>query len=499
MHNISETAQHRAAHHHLLTLAALGLALVVALAGAIVFLHRTANPAATGSPAATATPITSSAWSGHNTAMTIKDGVAYVGTVDHAVYALRLRDGKLLWRQSTADAVDSAPLVSDSGIVYFTSFGYMGSGTIFAMRAGDGKLLWHYSSMSQLFGRRLANGKLYASLGNGDIIALDAGNGKLLWRYAIGNDPSGWLLASNGVIYTATERYKGSNSFYALRASDGRLLWRYSEANTDRVNTPTVSDGVAYLVSTSQPGMSNSTITALRLRDGALLWKRSSNNGLSGIDGNYGLWTPLTAADGVIYTATGVPAVDASSSASAVGLPPVLATIADFLGLGSATAHAKGGPPAAADLYALQASDGAILWHHVLNHGKASALSWLQVRDGIVYANTITGQNDDTLYALRASDGALIWQHGDDLISGALITGDTIYLSTESGLVSALRPRDGSRIWTYRIFGAVLSSVNLVGGVVYVGAANGIIYALRADNGALLWHYATQVNYAGGP
>jgi outer membrane protein assembly factor BamB len=185
MHNISETVQHRAAHHHrFLALAALGLTLVVALAGAITFLYRTTNHAASSAPAATATPITSSVWSGHNTVMTIKDGVAYIGTVDHAVYALRLHDGKPLWCQSADYAADSAPLVDDSDTIYFTSFGYVGTGRITAMRAGDGKLLWHYSATSQIFGRMLANGTLYAVLGNGDIIALRASDGKLLWHYA---------------------------------------------------------------------------------------------------------------------------------------------------------------------------------------------------------------------------------------------------------------------------------------------------------------------------
>jgi len=56
-------------------------------------------------PTPKATPISAPISSGHNLVMMITDGVAYIGTVDNAVYALRISNGTMLWHYKTNGSV----------------------------------------------------------------------------------------------------------------------------------------------------------------------------------------------------------------------------------------------------------------------------------------------------------------------------------------------------------------------------------------------------------
>src|SRR5207245_1295684 len=96
-------------------------------------------------PTATPTPIQGLAGAGHAVTMTIVGGVAYVGTMDRVVYALRTSDGTLLWRYRTEDAIIQTPVVVN-GVVYVSAAWDNGPYGFYALRASDGHLLWHYKT-----------------------------------------------------------------------------------------------------------------------------------------------------------------------------------------------------------------------------------------------------------------------------------------------------------------------------------------------------------------
>ena len=153
-------------------------------------------------------------------------------------------------------------------------------------------------------------------------------------------------------------------------------------------------------------------------------------------------------------------------------------------------------------VYAIRASDGRILWHYTMNNGKNSWASWLSVENGVVYtsANTdITGvQGLGDIYALQSSNGSVLWHDKLNRSPGAaLLVNDTIYISTSAGssdgTIYALHAQDGSLLWDYPILGPVFNPPILDGTTVYIGATDGMVYALRADNGRIVWHYLIQV------
>src|SRR6266404_4154592 len=91
-------------------------------------------------PTPAATPINASVWSDHNVSLTIADGVAYAGTSDDAVYALRTSNGSLLWHTGIDGPVEELPVVVN-GVIYVDSFvGQNGPAHLYAVRGQRGTL-----------------------------------------------------------------------------------------------------------------------------------------------------------------------------------------------------------------------------------------------------------------------------------------------------------------------------------------------------------------------
>ena len=437
-------------------------------------------------PAPVATPIPALIPPGHNISVTTTNGVAYLSTDDNVAYALRLSNGAMLWRYNIDGAVDQPPLVAN-GVVYMASFvGQNGPAHIYALRANDGSLLWRYdnNNYSYLSLSTSDSNVVYVSSQNG-ISALSGNNGTILWHFATKDSGSESPLEVKGVVYYSSFISYGSGTFYALRASDGTPIWHYTGAS---VFTPIVANGVIYI------GPGDGTIAALNASNGHQIWKQT-------FDANQ-VQSPHLVNSVLYLTTTKYLLPPSAHSAS-----PLQATTA----IGSLLWNTFQNVPAMqtipqkqglSSVYAIRASDGRILWHHTMNNGKNSWASWLSVENGVVYASANTdttgAQGLGDIYALQSSNGTVLWHDKLNRSPGtALLVNDTIYMSTSAGLsdgtVYALRAHDGSLLWDYPILGPVFNPPILDGTTVYIGATDGMVYALRADNGRIVWHYLIQV------
>ncbi len=441
----------------------------------------------TSQPSPTATSASSSTNSSQVVAITIVGGVAYAGA-DKAVYALRSTDGTLLWRSSIDGGVGDQPVVA-GGVVYVTASTDI-TATLYALRSSDGALLWHYTSNGGISTPVVANGVVYVGTQGGEVLALRAGNGTLLWRY---NDNNFGFLSPqlvDGVLYVKANNEQPGN-VYALRASDGRLLWHYTAKAS--LNDTTVIDGVAYVA--AQDG----TLTALRSGDGRQLWQRTLGGGNLGT-----LWEQVQALNGVLYvTTTKMSAPTASTSGP--GLMPQALTIGSFLWGNFQAAPAAQTIPhkeGVSALYAIRASDGAILWHFTMNNGKNGFAGWFSVEEGVIYASVMDSSTPNSstghIYALQSATGSVLWHYDDKNTSpsAAVLANGIIYASAYSqdsnDVVYALRARDGSLLWRHSMGQSVYNAPVLDGTTVFVGTADGSVYALRADNGAVRWHHGAE-------
>jgi eukaryotic-like serine/threonine-protein kinase len=150
-------------------------------------------------------------------------------------------------------------------------------------------------------------------------------------------------------------------------------------------------------------------------------------------------------------------------------------------------------------VYALNASDGNVLWRHKIDLGAGTAPL---VNSGIIYITaSISDVGPGTLYALRASDGVELWRYTSSVsLSTPLVDNGIVYVTSydvvsQNGNLVALRAKDGTQLWHEATRGFSYNTPVVDNQIVYVSAnannGSGMVYALRASDGTQLWHKTT--------
>lgn len=274
----------------------------------------------------------------------------------------------------------------------------------------------------------VANGMLYAASLDEYLYALNAKTGALLWKFQMSGADYPTPVVVNGVVYVA-----GGSYLYALRATDGKLLWKYT-ANY-YAYLPTVVDGVVYFGA-------NDGLYAVKADTGTLIWKSGDN-----------VWMGYTAvANGIVYV-----------TASQVG-----------------------------QLYAFDASTGALLWISDKYHGNSPV-----VTNGIVYLGTEGSPYGPGVIALKADTGAFLWnfQTQDAIFNSPAVAYGTVYLqagyNSYDNYLYALDAQTGELKWSFYNAPSTYISPVVANGVVYTfsfawGSSDGL-QAVDALTGQLLW------------
>jgi len=285
----------------------------------------------------------------------VSDGVVYIGSSDHFLYALDANTGGLKWKFKTEGRITSSPAVS-GGAVFFACF----DSNFYALDAATGQLRWKFTTAGErrfaathLHGAQPAaevmpdpfdfylsspvvwNGAVYFGSGDSNVYALDATSGALRWKFKTGDVVHASPALDGGVLYIGS----WDSYFYALDAASGQQLWRFKTGEDPDIHnqigiqsSAAVSDGVVYF------GCRDSKFYALDARSGKQLWSFD----------NKGSWVIASPAvsGGKVFFATSdsglVHAVDAKSGAPTFSLDnkqwPMFSSPAiagDFLYLGS--------------------------------------------------------------------------------------------------------------------------------------------------------------------
>ncbi len=145
---------------------------------------------------------------------------------------------------------------------------------------------------------------------------------------------------------------------------------------------------------------------------------------------------------------------------------------------------------------------------------------------------SVNGQSAE-LFALRADDGGLLWRYQEgNAMTTPVVANGVVYLFSDDGKLAALRASDGSMLWQRTLDANMAQSLQLVDGVIYMAvskvteptatipianprrgltAIGGLFwnalqtararlaiplkqaissaYAIRASDGAILWRY----------
>jgi outer membrane protein assembly factor BamB len=365
----------------------------------------------------------------------------------------------------------SATLPAD--LATTTLFAADGS-SLLALRASDGATVWSHPNVDtvrathdMVFGVEPTSGGIPAR-----VVALRATDGTVTWQEPIEGVRT-TEAATNTTAYV--ERWTGPDfaalapddprltRIYALRSSDGSTLWTFDPGGTLQARV-LATESAVYVYGGEligeQPGRGppgKSLLFALRPSDGALLWQQvSSFEGYGGpVLANGTLY--IGATDGTVEAYT---AQDGARKWRAT-LPdePI---IKDLVVDGEDVYLVAGG-----SVYALNVLDGAMKWRHPLAHGSSG---YVTLADGTLYA----GVDANELVALRPADGTALWstafdpgvspleltviEHGGAVFCNARIRNG----NSEDSYIYGLRASDGAAAWRTELPGKGGTSPDLV-------------------------------------
>ena len=371
-------------------------------------------------------------------------GVVYLENPDSTVFALRLTDGKTIWKHAYHSVTPSGG-PNGVGYGYGLLFGET-EGSVFALRPGSGKQVW-IRKLAQKddegidMAPQLYDGKVLISTipgsptsfyrrgAYGTVYALDARTGKVDWRFSTIKNPkrdSGgglWYppavdsqgrvfigVANPGPYPSTPSDPNGSSrpgpnlytdSLVALDGSTGKLLW-YRQVTPHDVRDYDFQDSPILATEKIRGARTevvigagkSGKVIAFRARDGKRLWTLElgkHNRYQSGPlprkavvfcpGGLGGVLTPMAETHNVLY----VPWIDLCFKGSATGLVnegPV--------------------PPLGGGLAAVDPADGRVIWRHRLGSLDSGAAT---VAKDVVFTSTIDGR----VYALSAKHGSTLW------------------------------------------------------------------------------------------
>ncbi len=328
----------------------------------------------------------------------------------HAIFALRPRDGKLLWTYSFRAGMTS-PLAFDNGLLFVsatTSDGSSSHSDLYAIHTGDGSLAWLASYGDTISQPLLVNHQIVvaASTTTGqDLRAIREQDGAALWSTPLaGATPPVSLISIDGMLYTS-----GSSAISAYDGASGALRW--TQTTLGEIMSALIADAGALIFTTSQ------NVFAFDGISGALRW--------SAVRG--GRPTVLAATSAAVYAMT--QAADGQSGT----------------------------------LFTLDAATGRLLWQRVINSAD-SALAGISPGTGAdayltlpTRAQKLTsvialdqrggdrwrydGQSPYSIGMLLATSALLyyIWQAPQDGVSGS---------SPDITHITCLRVADGAVAWT---------------------------------------------------
>src|SRR6266702_2714520 len=97
------------------------------------------------------------------------DGVVYVGSHDHRLYALDARTGDMYWSYTTGGFIDSSPTVAE-GVVYVGSQDHK----LYALSAQAGENLWNYATGGSIVSSPVvANGVVFVGSNDHNLYAFN--------------------------------------------------------------------------------------------------------------------------------------------------------------------------------------------------------------------------------------------------------------------------------------------------------------------------------------
>ena len=154
-----------------------------------------------------------------------EDGTAYIGAMDHRMYAVAA-DGRMRWEHRTEGEISSSPVIGDDGTIYFGS----DDGHVYAL-SRDGERRWrrHLDGFVRAPVALGRDGSILAGVYGPEprVVSLDAETGDPRWYFPVGfEQPAEVGIASGPLVDADGNIYFGAQDDYIYSITPrGRLRW----------------------------------------------------------------------------------------------------------------------------------------------------------------------------------------------------------------------------------------------------------------------------------
>jgi outer membrane protein assembly factor BamB len=190
------------------------------------------------------------------------------GTADRNVVLLDRANGEVLWRSRVNGAVRSGPLLDEDRLYVGTE---SPDGRVYAVRLRDGRQLWRVRAGSIVAPLAFDSGAIYAGTEDGAVVRIEPEHGQVQWRTLVsGAVRAGPLITPAGLIVATT-----SDTLYRLERQTGTVRARLHLPGTV-LATPATDGRRVYLCTV------NGHIVSVDLDSWTIAWDRPAGDAVYG-------------------------------------------------------------------------------------------------------------------------------------------------------------------------------------------------------------------------
>lgn len=165
------------------------------------------------------------------------DGVVYIGSYDHNLYAIDAMEGTFIWKYATEDGISSSPFVWGELVLVGSE-----DRSVYAIHRGTGRILWSTPTRDRVRSSpRVEMDHVFFGSDDHFFYCLNARNGREVWRFETPTYVRSSAAISKELVYFGAS----DGNLYALDMT-GHQKWRYS-TNRTILSVPLLHDGIIYV------------------------------------------------------------------------------------------------------------------------------------------------------------------------------------------------------------------------------------------------------------
>jgi outer membrane protein assembly factor BamB len=302
------------------------------------------------------------------------DGLVYIGSFDHNLYAVDARTGEYVWKYAAEDVISSSPGTWQD-LVFFGS----DDRVVYALFKDSGRIAWTALTKGRVLSSpRAAHGHVFIGSDDRCLYHLDARTGREVWKLETDGCVRSSPAFSEEFVYFGSD----DTNVYAVEIRTNRLKWRF-RTHRQVLSSPLLHEGLLFF------GSVDRMVYAVDAKAGWSVWSYRTQQPVyssPALSESLGL-VYIGSADRHIYAfdcSRGPPAVWSFETEGPISTSSPAVTD-EAIYIGSTDGH----------LYSLDARTGQLRWKF---HTGASVVSSPVVWEDKVYI----GSRDHKLYALQA-------------------------------------------------------------------------------------------------